>query len=185
MSRVSRCAAARPATVLGHITVVFDQQLPAGQACAMVSDRYLQPGWFTRNVFNRLVVAATRSGLSIWGSRILEVRGRTSGQRRQTPVNVLTLAESRYLVAPRGVTQWVRNLRVAGEGTLRLGRRSEVFRAVEILDSEKVPVLRAYLKRWKLEIGVFFDGVGPDADDAELERIAPNHPVFRVVTKAP
>jgi hypothetical protein len=69
----------------------------------MASDRYVQPGWFTRNVFNRLVVVATRTGLSVWGSRILEVRGRTSGQVRQTPVNLLVFGESRYLVAPRGV----------------------------------------------------------------------------------
>jgi len=146
----------------------------------MSSERYVQPGWFTRNVFNRLVAAGTRMGLSIWGSRVLEVRGRTSGQPRTTPVNLLSFEGSRYLVAPRGVTQWVRNLRVAGEGTLRLGRRSERFRATEIADSEKVPVLRAYLKRWKLEVGVFFDGVGADATDAELERIAANHPVFRL-----
>ena len=151
----------------------------------MGSERYLQPGWFTRNVFNRMVAAATRSGLSIWGSRVLEVRGRTSGQIRQTPVNLLTFDGSRYLVAPRGVTQWVRNIRVAGEGTLRLGRRTEPFRATEIPDSEKAPILRAYLKRWKMEVGVFFDGVGADADDAELERIAPNHPVFRVDAKIP
>jgi len=146
----------------------------------MPSDRYLQPGWFTRNVFNRLVVAATRAGLSVWGSRILQVRGRSSGQIRETPVNLLTLDGNRYLVAPRGMTQWVRNLRVAQEGTLRLGRRGEAFRAVEITDADKVPILRAYLQRWKLEVGVFFDGVGPDAVDTELLRIAPDHPVFRV-----
>jgi deazaflavin-dependent oxidoreductase (nitroreductase family) len=150
----------------------------------MAAERYVQPGWFTRNVFNRLVAAATRRGLSIWGSRVLEVRGRTSGQPRQTPVNLLVLGDDRYLVAPRGVTQWVRNLRAAGEGTLRLGRRSEDFRAIELRDSEKVPVLRAYLERWRMEVGVFFDGVGADASDAELERIAPNHPVFRIDTRS-
>ena len=146
----------------------------------MTTDRYLQPGWFTRTVFNRLVVMATRAGVSVWGSRILQVRGRTSGQVRQTPVNLLTLDGQRYLVAPRGVTQWVRNLRAAHEGTLRLGRRYEVFRAVELADADKAPILRAYLARWKLEVGAFFNGVGPDADDAEFLRIAPNHPVFRV-----
>jgi deazaflavin-dependent oxidoreductase (nitroreductase family) len=150
----------------------------------MVTDRYLQPGWFTRNIFNRVVVAATRSGLSFWGSRILEVRGRTSGQVRQTPVNLLTFDGNRYLVAPRGVTQWVRNLRVAQEGTLRLGRHAEAFHATEIPDSDKAPILRAYLKRWKMEVGVFFDGVGPDAENAELQRIAPNHPVFRIHANA-
>jgi deazaflavin-dependent oxidoreductase (nitroreductase family) len=146
----------------------------------MTTDRYLQPGWFTRNVFNRLVATATRAGLSVWGSRILQVRGRTSGQIRETPVNLLTFDGHRYLVAPRGVTQWVRNLRAAQEGALRLGRHGETFHAVEIPDADKMPVLRAYLKRWKMEVGVFFDGVGPDADDTELLRIAPNHPVFRV-----
>jgi hypothetical protein len=78
------------------------------------------------------------------------------------------------------VTQWVRNLRAAQEGTLRLGRHDEAFRAIEITDADKVPILRAYLKRWKMEVGVFFDGVGSHAVDAELLRIAPNHPVFRV-----
>lgn len=146
----------------------------------MTSDRYLRPGWFTRNVFNRVVAAATSAGLSVWGSRVLEVRGRTSGQLRETPVNLLTFEGHRYLVAPRGVTQWVRNLRAAQQGTLRLGRRREPFRAVEVPDADKVPVLRAYLKRWKMEVGVFFNGVGPDADDAELRRIAPDHPVFRI-----
>src|SRR3954449_2766900 len=88
---------------------------------ATSGDRYVKPGWFTRHVFNGLVAAATRVGLSVWGSRVLEVRGRTSGEWRSTPVNLLTLDDRRYLVAPRGVTQWVRNLRVAGGGRLRLG----------------------------------------------------------------
>jgi hypothetical protein len=43
-------------------------------------------------------------------------------------------------------------------------------------------VLRAYLKRWKAEVGVFFDGVSGDSPDAELQRIAPDHPVFRIST---
>ncbi|MDQ1289209.1 MAG: hypothetical protein QG622_2775 [Actinomycetota bacterium] len=146
----------------------------------MPDDHYLQPGWFTRKVFNPLIAASTRAGLSIWGSRILGVRGRVSGETRETPVNVLTLDGTRYLVAPRGVTQWVRNLRAAREGVLRLGRREESFRAVEIADPAKVPLLRAYLRRWKLEVGVFFDGVGPDSDDEEILRIAPNHPVFKI-----
>jgi hypothetical protein len=97
-------------------------------------------------------------------------------------VNLLTLEGERYLVAPRGETQWVRNLRAAGDGELRVGRRTEVFRATELADADKVGVLRAYLRRWKAEVGVFFDGVGPDASDADLRRIAPNHPVFRLTT---
>jgi len=111
---------------------------------------------------------------------VLIVRGRSSGTLRQTPVNLLTVDGARYLVAPRGETQWVRNLRAAGEGSLRLGRRSEAFHAVELADADKVAILRAYLKRWKAEVGIFFDGVGPQASDGELLAIAPKHPVFRI-----
>jgi deazaflavin-dependent oxidoreductase (nitroreductase family) len=142
---------------------------------------FKQPGWFTRHVFNPAVALLTRLGLSIWGSRVLEVQGRTSGIWRSTPVNVLTIGDQRYLVAPRGHTQWVRNLRVSGEGRLRLGKRTEAFRAEEVVsEPEKVPILRAYLKRWKAEVGVFFEGVGPDSPEQELLLIAPNHPVFRI-----
>jgi deazaflavin-dependent oxidoreductase (nitroreductase family) len=151
-----------------------------GEDVRMTQDRYVQPGWFTRHVFNGLVRLATAAGVSIWGSRILQVRGRTTGELRETPVNPLTHAGARYLVAPRGVTQWVRNLRITGEGSLRLGRRTEHFRAVEIPDTEKLDVLRAYLRRWKAEVGVFFGGVGADSPDEDLRRIAPNHPVFRI-----
>ena len=141
---------------------------------------YQRPGWFTRNIFNRIVAGATRLGVSVWGSRVLQVRGRTTGEPRETPVNLLTVDGHRYLVAPRGTTQWVRNLRAAHEGTLRLGRRAEPFKAVEVLDSDKPDVLRAYLRRWKMEVGVFFDGVDADSPDDELLRVAPDHPVFEV-----
>jgi deazaflavin-dependent oxidoreductase (nitroreductase family) len=145
-----------------------------------MADRYQRPGWFTKNVFNRIVALMTRLGLSVWGSRVLEVPGRRTGEPRRTPVNLLTLGGERYLVAPRGNTQWVRNLRVSGRGRLLLGRRSEEFAATEVPDSERPPILRAYLKRWKAEVGVFFAGVGPDSSDEELTRIAPDHPVFRI-----
>ena len=142
--------------------------------------RYLRPGWFTRHVFNPLVALLTRAGLSVWGSRILQVRGRKSGEVHEVPVNLLTFEGNRYLVAPRGETQWARNIRVAGEGALRLGHRIERFRTVEIHDQEKVPILRAYLRKWKAEVGVFFEGVSAGSSEEELRRIAPNHPVFRI-----
>ena len=131
-------------------------------------------------MFNRGVAALTRLGVSIAGSRVLEVRGRKSGEPRQTPVNLLTIDGTRYLVAPRGHTQWVRNLRSRGEGRLLLGRRAETFAATELADDDKPALLRAYLKRWKWEVGAFFDGVGPESPDTELRRIAPDHPVFRL-----
>jgi deazaflavin-dependent oxidoreductase (nitroreductase family) len=116
--------------------------------------------------------------VSVLGSRVLAVRGRSSGEWRTTPVNLLVVDGTRYLVAPRGHTQWVRNLRAAGGGELRLGRRVEPFTATEVGDDDKAPILRAYLRRWKVEVGVFFGGVGPDSPDSELRRIAPDHPVF-------
>ena len=131
-------------------------------------------------MFNPAVAGLTRLGVSVAGSRVLEVRGRKSGEPRQTPVNLLTFDGTRYLVAPRGHTQWVRNLRARGEGRLLLGRRAEPFTATELADDDKPPLLRAYLKRWKWEVGAFFGGVGPDSDDTELRRIAPDHPIFRI-----
>ena len=148
---------------------------------ASTDRQFKRPGWFTKNVFNRTVAWFTRLGFSVWGSRVLEVRGRTSGEPRRTPVNLLELEGERYLVAPRGETQWVRNLRASGEGRLLLGRRAEPFKAAEIADPDKLPILRAYLKRWKAEVGVFFEGVGPDSTDEDMSRIAPKHPVFRLM----
>ncbi len=145
-----------------------------------MSQRYLRPGWVTTNVLNRAVAGLARLGIGVWGACILTVRGRRSGRPRSTPVNVLTHRGARYLVSPRGTTEWVRNLRAAGEGELRSGRSVQRFTATELSDAEKPEVLRAYLRRWRWELGAFFEGVGADASDEELLRIAPNHPVFRI-----
>ena len=139
---------------------------------------YRRPGWFTKHVVNAVVLWAARVGISVWGSQMLEVRGRTTAVARRTPVNPLHLGDSIYLVAPRGEAQWVRNVRAAGRLDLVLGRRRSAYVATELADEEKVPVLRAYLQRWKAEVGVFFDGVGPRSTDAELAAIAAKHPVF-------
>ncbi|HWC36117.1 MAG TPA: nitroreductase family deazaflavin-dependent oxidoreductase [Mycobacteriales bacterium] len=142
---------------------------------------YRRPSWFDRRLMMPAVAGLTRAGLSVWGSRVLEVRGRKTGEPRRVPVNLLSYEGERYLVAPRGETQWVRNLRAAGDGVLILGRRRQPFSAVELTDAEKPPLLRAYLKRWKAEVGVFFDGVSATSPDSEVDRIAPRHPVFRIL----
>ena len=151
-----------------------------GPPAASPPDLFQQPGWFTRNVFNKAVAGATRMGISLMGSRVLEVKGRKSGQWRSTPVNLLGVDGHQYLVAPRGNTQWVRNMRAAGGGRLKLGRKTEDFKATEVLDDSRATLLRAYLKKWKWEVGAFFGGVGPDASDDELLQIAPDHPAFRI-----
>lgn len=148
---------------------------------ATATHHYTAPGAFTRRVFNPAVAWLTRRGLSVLGSRVLEVRGRQTGAWRTTPVNLHVADGTMYLVAPRGETQWVRNLRAAGTGELRLGSKAEAFRGRELGADEKVPVLRAYLKRWKAEVGAFFEGVGPDSSDDELRAIADKHPAFEVL----
>ena len=141
--------------------------------------RYLEPNRPAR-IFNASVGQLTKLGISVYGSRVLAVRGRKSGEWRTTPVNPLTIDGQRYLISPRGNTQWVRNMRVAGGGELRIGRRVEKFTATELPIEERPAVLRAYLKKWKFEVGVFFQGVGPDATEEKMLAIAPDHPVFRI-----
>jgi deazaflavin-dependent oxidoreductase (nitroreductase family) len=141
--------------------------------------RYLEPNRSAR-IFNTTVGQLTKMGVSVYGSRVLAVRGRKSGEWRTTPVNPLTIDGQRYLISPRGNTQWVRNMRVAGGGELRIGRRIEKFTATELPVEERPAVLRAYLKKWKFEVGMFFQGVGPDATEEKMLAIAPDHPVFRI-----
>ena len=145
------------------------------------STRYRQPGWFTQHVLNKAVAGLTRSGVSVWGSRVLEVTGRRSGQPQRVPVNLLSLDDGEYLVSARGTGQWVRNVRAAdGRLDLVVGRRRQHWVATELTDDQKPAVLRAYLRRWKAEVGMFFDGVSADSSDDELRAIGPNHPVFRL-----
>jgi deazaflavin-dependent oxidoreductase (nitroreductase family) len=144
------------------------------------ASRYIQPK-SADNLFNSAVGRLTRLGVSVYGSRVLYVKGRTSGEWRSTPVNPLRLADgTRYLVAPRGTTQWVRNMRAAGGGELRIGRKVEPFTATEVADDAKPAILRAYLKKWKFEVGVFFDGVDAKAPEEKLREIAPGYPIFRI-----
>jgi hypothetical protein len=143
------------------------------------TDRYVRPDRFTEKVFNPAVRWLARHGISLVGSRELRIVGRRSGLVRSNVVNLLELEGRHLLVAPRGTTEWVRNLRAAGgEGELRIGRRIERFRATEMADVDKVPVLREYLRRWAWEVGQFFDGIDKDSNDADLAAIAPGFPVF-------
>ena len=142
---------------------------------------YRRPDWFTRTIMNRIVSGVTRAGLSVWGSRTLEHQGRKSGELHHTPVNLLTYEGAEYLVSPRGETQWVRNVRHAGgHMVLILGRKRQLCTAEEIPVADSLPILRAYLRRWKFEVGMFFDGVNPDSTDAEWAAVAADHPVFEL-----
>ncbi len=141
--------------------------------------KYDKPGWFTTKVGNPLIALLVKVGVSPAGAQILAVRGRKSGDWHTTPINPLDHDGARYLVAPRGETEWVRNLRVSRKAMLRRGQHVETVRASEIADEEKPPVLRAYLDRWASQTSGSF-GVDASASNEDLERIAPDHPAFRI-----
>jgi deazaflavin-dependent oxidoreductase (nitroreductase family) len=125
--------------------------------------QYLRPGWIVARVMNPIVM---RLGIA----PTLAVRGRKSGQLRTVPVNVLELDGARYLVAPRGTTEWVRNLRAAGTGELRRRGKTEHFRSTEVADELKPPIINAYLDKWGSQVKSQFDALPDPAD----------HPVFRL-----
>jgi deazaflavin-dependent oxidoreductase (nitroreductase family) len=114
-------------------------------------------------------------------ARVLAVKGRKSGKWRTVPLNLVSHDGRRYLVSPRGETQWVRNLRAAGAGELRRGWRAESFHGRELSDDEKVAVLRTYVSKWAAETRIFFEGTGARSSDEEIRAIAPKHPTFEVL----
>jgi deazaflavin-dependent oxidoreductase (nitroreductase family) len=143
---------------------------------------YQKPDFATKHIFNPLLEVGMKLGMSFRGSNILSVKGRKSGKTYTTPVNPLSFEGQRYLVAPRGETGWVRNIRASGEGELRLGGKREQIRVEEISGDEKVPVLRAYLRLWKSETSKFFGGVTDESPEETLRETAPNHPMFRITS---
>ncbi|WP_433795583.1 nitroreductase family deazaflavin-dependent oxidoreductase [Actinoplanes sp. CA-252034] len=144
--------------------------------------RYLAPKR-SANAFNNFAKWLTAHGISLMGSRVIAIRGRKSGEIRTTVVNLFQKDGERYLLSPRGHTQWVRNLRAAGEGELRLGRRTETFTPVEVADADKTELIRLYLRKWAWETGAFFDGLEADSPEADITAAAPGFPVFRIVTR--
>jgi deazaflavin-dependent oxidoreductase (nitroreductase family) len=153
---------------------------PQNEQTPVDPTRYIAPGGRMDAWSAAAVRWLTDHGISLMGSRVLTVRGRTSGEPRSNPVNLLELDGERYLVAPRGNTQWVRNARAAGAGQLRLGQRIEQVELVELPAGERVPVLRVYLDKWGWEVGRFVEGLSKKSTDAEIAAVAPGMPVFRV-----
>lgn len=132
---------------------------------------------------NNVVGWLARHGFSLLGSAEMSVRGRTSGRIQRIPVNPHTHNGTQYLVSARGHSQWVRNMRAAGQGELKVGRKVRGFTAVEISDTEKPLILRTYLERWGWEVSQYFKGVTAKSSDEELLAAAPDHPVFRITVE--
>lgn len=137
-------------------------------------DRPGAPARFANAVIRRLAEA----GLSIAGTRALAVRGRKTGKRRRVVVNVLTVDGVDYLVAPRGNTEWVRNVRAAGQVQLGPRWRPATTRVTEVGDDDKPALLRAYLQRWYWQVKGHMAGLTPRSSDDDLRRAAASLPVF-------
>ena len=129
---------------LGRYVISTDKQL--GQ---LYSDQWLRAGGLldqldrSTRVTNMIVTALSRLGISAFGAKELVVIGRRSGRPHSTPVNPLQVDGSLYLVAPRGQTQWVRNVRHDPRITLRSGRAETAYRAKEVHGAAAVPVVPA------------------------------------------
>ncbi|GHF35272.1 nitroreductase family deazaflavin-dependent oxidoreductase [Streptomyces morookaense] len=141
--------------------------------------RYIKPGRFAARL-NGGIGWLARRGISLAGAADLAVLGRKSGEWRRVPVNPLDFGGGQYLVSARGVSEWVRNMRAAGGGRLRVGRRVREFTAQEMAPAETTEILRAYLERWGWEVKNYFGDVTATSTDEELLAAAPLHPVFRI-----
>ncbi|WP_443055530.1 nitroreductase/quinone reductase family protein [Streptomyces sp. NBC_00690] len=145
----------------------------------MTQRHYIAPNRVDTTM-NKAIAWLARHGVSLMGTAELSVRGRTSGEWRSVPVNPLPYEGGPYLVSARGESHWVRNMRAAGGGRLKVGRKVRQFTAIELTDEEKPVVLRTYLERWGWEVGRFFGEVNAKSSDAELLSAAHRHPVFRI-----
>ncbi len=135
---------------------------------------------FADRIGDALITTLLRAGVKIGKTSLLTVRGRKSGQPHTVPVTLVEQDGERWLVAPYGVVQWVRNIRAAGTATLTRGRHSEVISVTELEAREAAPVLKQYLLQVRV-VRPYFD-VAKDAPLSDFEREAPCHPVFKITT---
>lgn len=139
---------------------------------------YHKPSGMTR-LFNRIFGFIAGTGLTPGRNIMLETKGRRSGQTRSVPVNIVDYDGARYLVSPRGESEWVRNVRAdSGRAVFRHGKRQEVL-LEELPPDERVPIIQKYLVENAMATKQHF-GIDPRSDIAEFERIAHLHPVFRI-----
>src|SRR5579862_1748371 len=132
-------------------------------------------------LFNRSFGFVVGLGLGPSHIYVLEVRGRKSGKLFSTPVDLLELGGKRFLVAPRGRTQWVRNAEASGEITLKKGRSLQRFRLRPIPDVDKPEILKAYLDNFKREVQTYFP-VPAGSPAQAFAALVQNYPAFELIT---
>jgi deazaflavin-dependent oxidoreductase (nitroreductase family) len=133
---------------------------------------------FATRMRDSLLMTLQRAGVNMGTMSLLTVRGRKSGQPHTVPVRLVEQDGQRWLVAPYGPVQWVRNLRVAGQATLTRGRRSEAISVTELPAGEAAPILKQYLIH-VADVRPYFD-VTRDSSHEAFELEAPRHPVFHI-----
>lgn len=145
----------------------------------MAGDKpFLQPSR-TERVFNRVFGVLAGAGIGLAHNYRLTVRGRKSGREYRTPVNVLRMTGREYLVAPRGDTAWVRNVRANSKLRLTRGSDDATYTAREVPIADRIPILREYLRRYSTTVQRYF-AVAPGGADDEFAAIAGTHPVFEL-----
>ena len=129
---------------------------------------------------NAAVGGLVRLGAAPRDCHELLVPGRVSGTVSARPVNVLGVDGRRFLLSPRGSTQWVRNVRAGGAVRLRRRRRVQAVTLIELDDAAKPALLRKYLRRWGWQVSAFVDGLTAESSDAELLAAAQRFPMFEI-----
>src|SRR5579864_226614 len=145
----------------------------------MAENQEFQAPSTVERIFNRVYGFLVGLGLGFSYNYLLQVRGRKSGRLYSTPIDLLEMDAKRFLVAPRGRTQWVRNAEAAGEIALRKGRNRRQFKLRPLDGQERIPVLKAYLDRFHREVQTYFPIPAGAPLDA-FEPIAQNYPAFEL-----
>jgi len=145
------------------------------------STDFMRPSSSER-LLNRLFGFLVRMGFGSSHNFMLEVRGRKSGRVYSTPVNVLEQNGFRYLVAPRGYTQWVRNVVANKSASLVKGKRREEVSLRAIPDNQKPEILKAYLDQYKTTVQKYFP-IPAGSAVRDFEPLVDRYPVFEITPK--
>jgi len=146
----------------------------------MADERYFLRPSAAERIFNRLFGIVLTFGIGLRHNYVLEVRGRKTGRTFSAPVDLLEFDGRRYLVAPRGETNWVRNARAAGRAALRKGRVREEFALRQVAVSERPELLKAYLDRFAATVQRYFP-VTRGSPAAAFIPVAGRYPVFELL----
>lgn len=164
--------------IMAHVRLIaiIAVQSAESHPAAAVGDQ--KSGWVLKHIMNPTVSTLVRLGTMRSRIQLLSVVGRSSGKPRVTPVTLVEVDGKTYLVAPQGEVSWVRNIRVAGWGELRHGRRTRRITVAELPVVERAAILKQYVR--ENNVGSYFTVKSADASLSDFAAEADRHPVFAV-----